>query len=45
MESIRLSFVVSYDLLQVIIMGGGGGGGGATPTKEINCFHSGNCYL
>ena len=43
MESIRLSFDVSYDLLQVIIMGGGGGG--ATPTKEINCFHSGNCYF
>ena len=32
MESIRLSFDVSYDLLQVIIMGGG------TPTKEIKCF-------
>ena len=31
MESIRLSFGVSYDLLQVIIMGG-------TPTKEIKCF-------
>ena len=27
MESIRLSFDVSYDLLQVIIIGGGGGGG------------------
>ena len=25
MESIRLYFDVSYDLLQVIIMGGGGG--------------------
>ena len=34
MESIRLSFDVSYDLLQVIIMGGGGG----RPTKEIKCF-------
>ena len=33
MESIRLSFDVSYDLLQVIIRGGGG-----TPTKEIKCF-------
>ena len=35
MESIRLSFDVSYDLLQVIIIGGRGGG---TPTKEIKCF-------
>ena len=35
MESIRLSFDVSYDLLQVIIMGGGWGG---APTKEIKCF-------
>ena len=34
MESIRLSFDVSYDLLQVIIMGGGG----RTPTKEKKCF-------
>ena len=35
MESIRLSFDVSYDLLQVIIMGGRGG---RTPTTEIKCF-------
>ena len=34
MESIRLSFDVSYDLLQVIIIRGGG----RTPTKEIKCF-------
>ena len=35
MELIRLSIDVSY-----VHYGGGG-----TPTKEIKCFHSGNCYL
>ena len=37
MESIRLSFDVSYDLLQVIIMGG-------DSYKRNKMFHSGNTF-